>query len=454
MNLFKKKDLNKLLSERIEREKTYGFLDLFLLGIGAIIGTGILVLTGIIASTQAGPAVILSFLISAVSAIFIGLCYAEVATSIPNSGSIYGYAWVVLGEFPAHLLGWTMIGVYILSAATVANGWTGYFAALFHDFGINIPAQLLKSHSQGGIVNLPAMLVVLLIAFILTRGSKESKAINNFMVGLKLFILLLFIVVGVFYVKPSNWTPFAPFGSSGVFAGAATAFFAYLGFDTLATTAEEVKDVQKTLPKTIILSVLVSTTLYIVVCLILTGITSYTNLNKPEAMTYVMQLVGQHKVSMIISAGSIIGILAVILAFTLGASNITMAMSRGGFFPNTFSKMNDKSGSPNFSIMCIGLITSLFAGVLDVKALANLANIGSLIAFATLCYIVVKFRKMYPDNIGGFKVPLYPIVPILGIVICAFLILNLDFMSWVSYALWLVIGSLIYFAYSKKHIYN
>ena len=452
MELFRKKDLSRLLSERAAREKTYGFFDLFLLGIGAIIGTGILVLTGIIASTQAGPAVILSFAISALAAIFIGLCYAEVATSIPNSGSIYGYAWVVLGQFPAHLLGWTMIGVYILSAATVANGWTGYFAALFRDFGIEIPEKFLMSYSQGGIVNLPAILIVLLISFILTRGSKESKAINNVMVILKLSILALFVGVGIFYIEPMNWAPFAPFGASGVFAGAATAFFAYLGFDTLATRAEEVKDVQKTLPKTIIISVLASTTLYIVVCLILTGVTRYSNLNKPEAMTFAMDLIGHPTVAMIISAGSVVGILAVILAFSLGASNITMSMSQGGFFPKIFSKMNKKSKSPNFAILCIGLITALFAGVLDVKALANLANIGSLIAFAILCYVLMKFRKMYPDSIGGFKVPLYPVVPILGIATCTFLIINLDLMSWISYALWLVIGSIIYFTYSKKTI--
>ncbi|WP_099224132.1 APC family permease [Listeria costaricensis] len=454
MPLFQKKDLNLLLENSIAREKTYGLLDLVLLGVGAIIGTGILVLTGIIAATDAGPAVVVSFIISAIAATIIGLCYAEVSSSIPCSGSIYGYAWVVLGQFPAHLLGWTMIGVYILTAATVANGWTGYFNALLLDFHITLPEELLHTPIQGGLINLPSVIIVLVISFLLTRGSKESKMVNNMMVLIKLVIITLFIVVGVFYVEPGNWTPFAPFGVQGIFAGAATAFFSFLGFDALATTAEEVKDVQKTLPKAIILSVLVATTLYVAVCLIMTGMMKYTFLDVPEAMTFVMKVAGQDVVAAIIAAGSVIGILAVILAFILGSSNIIMSMGRGGFLPKTFSTMNKKYQSPNRAIWTVGILTAVFSGLMDVKSLANLANIGSLIAFAVICFIVIRFRQTHPDVKRDFKVPFTPLVPILGIAICLFLVANLDAMSWVVFLIWLLLGTLFYFTYSKKHIEN
>ena len=442
--LLKKKSVTQLLEHNKSKSltKTLGLFDLIMLGIGSIIGTGVLVLTGLVAARDAGPAVIFSFILSAIVCGFIALCYAEIASALPTSGSVYTYSYATIGEFVAHLVGWTLLSIYIVATAAVASGWTGYFHNLISGLGLEIPKSLLLIPSQGGIINLPAVAITLIITLLLSRGTKESKRINNIMV---------FIVVGVFYVKPENWVPFTPYGLSGVLAGGAAVFFAFMGFDILATSAEEVKDPQRNLPIGIIVSLIICTIIYVIVCLVMTGMVSYKELNVPEAMAYVMEVVGQDKVAGVIAAGAVIGLMAVIFSTMYAATRIFFAMSRDGLLPKSLAKINKQTGAPTFTIGLAGIGSSLIAGFIDLKELANLVNIGGLVTFALVCVSVIILRKTHPNLKRGFMVPFVPMLPVISIVSCVFLMLNLPLRTWVYFSIWITIGVLIYFIYSMKH---
>lgn len=448
----KRKSIDDLAHNTQDRPKTLGLFDLSIMGVGAIIGTGILVLTGIVAATDAGPGVVFSFLIAALASCLIGLCYSELTTSIPSSGSAYVYTWVSMGEQVAFFSGWTLLGVYITTTATVATGWTGYLTSFLREINIVLPKSLTLSPFNGGLINLPSVIIVLIITFLLTRGTSESKTINNVLVLIKLSIIFLFVIVGLFYIKPANWHPFLPFGVKGIFTGASTVFFAFLGFDALATSAEEAKNVQRNLPIAIIVSLVVSTTLYIIVSLVMTGDVKYNLLNVPEAMSYVLITIKQPMVAQIISAGAVIGILAVILAFIYASSNIAMAMSRGGFLPAMFSKINKNTGSPNDSLWLIGGVTAIASGLLDIKNLATFSNVGSLCVFLLISVAVLLVRKQYPNLDRPFKVPFGPIIPIASVLVCIFLLGNLPFSAWLNYAGWLTIGLVLYLSYSRSHV--
>jgi APA family basic amino acid/polyamine antiporter len=446
-NLLRKKSVSKLLGESQSKTltKTLGAFDLTMLGIGAIIGTGVLVLTGLVAARDAGPAVIFSFMIAAIVCGFAALCYAEVASTLPVSGSVYAYSYVTIGEFVAHLMGWTLLSVYVVTTAAVAGGWTGYFHNLVSGLGLEIPKALLTIPSQGGMVNLPAVFVTLVITWLLSRGTKESKRVNNIMVLIKIGIVVLFIAVGVFYVKPENWIPFAPYGLSGVFTGGAAVFFAFLGFDALATSAEEVKNPQRDLPIGIIASLVICTIIYVVVCLVMTGMVSYKELDVPEAMAYVLEVAGQDKVAGVIAFG------AVIFAYIYAATRVFFAMSRDGLLPGYFAEINQKTEAPTFTTWLTGIGSALIAGFIDLKELSNLANIGALLTFAMVGVSVIILRKTHPKLQRGFMVPLVPTLPIISIVCCLFLMLNLPLTTWVYFGIWLAIGVAVYFVYSKKH---
>ncbi|MGR3742351.1 APC family permease [Companilactobacillus sp. DQM5] len=448
----KLKEIDDLAHNQKQRPKTLGLFDLSIMGIGAIIGTGILVLTGIVAATDAGPGVIFSFLIAALASGLIGLCYSELTTSIPSSGSAYVYTWVSMGQTVAYFTGWTMLGVYITTTATVAAGWTGYFTSFLGELEIVFPKVLSTTPFNGGIINLPATIIVILIMLLLMRGMSESKTINNILVIVKLSIIILFIIVGIFSVKVKNWSPLLPYGLKGVFNGASTVFFAFLGFDALATSAEEAKDVQKNLPRAIIISLVVSTLLYIVVSLVMTGDVFYKKLNVAEAMSFVLITTHHPLVAQIISAGALLGIIAVILAFIYASSNIAMAMSRGGFLPKKFSELNNKTGSPNKSLLLIGIVAAVGAGFLDLKNLATFSNVGSICVFALISLAVILLRKLYPNLKRPFKVPFGMIIPVSSILICIFLLSNLPFSAWLNYIGWLLIGLIIYLVYSIKHV--
>ena len=452
-SIFRKKDVDTMLKESkaAALEKTLGAFDVTLMSIGATIGTGVMVLTGVVAARDAGPAVILSFICSAIICILVALCYAEFASSVPTSGSAYSYIYVSLGELVAHLVGWSLVIGYTVSTATVAGGWSAYFNGLLKEFGINLPKQLVAIPSQGGIINLPAMLVVLLITVLLSRGTKESKKANNIMVLVKLSIIVLFIAVGVFHIKPANWHPFMPFGFKGVFAGAASVFFAYSGFDAVSTSAEEVKNPQKNLPIGIISSLIICTIIYIIVCLVLTGVTNYTQLNVADAMAYALSSVGQGWAATIISVGAVIGIMAVMLAYSFGASRVLFSMSRDGLLPNVFSKLNKKTNTPTLSTVVVGVLASLMTGVMDLKQLADLANIIIIGTFMLVAISLVVLRKTHPKLKRSFMMPLVPVLPMIAAVCCLFLMCNLSMTTWLYFAGWLAIGTVVYFTYSRKH---
>ncbi|MDF2880514.1 MAG: amino acid permease-associated region [Clostridiaceae bacterium] len=451
--LLRKKDVSSILdgSKSASIHKHLGVFDVTLMSIGATIGTGVMVLTGLVASRDAGPAVVLSFMASAIVCMLVGLCYAEFASSIPTSGSAYAYTYVSLGEIVAHLVGWSLIIGYTLSTATVAGGWAAYFNSLLKEIGIHLPSKFTSIPSNGGIINIPAVIVVLLVTFMLSRGTKESKKINNLMVIIKLAIIVLFVCVGVFYIKPENWHPFMPFGTKGVFAGAASVFFAYTGFDAVSTSAEEVKNPQKNLPIGIVVSLVVCTLIYIVVCLVLTGITYYTKLNVGDAMSYALQSVGQGFAASIISVGAIIGILAVMFAYTYGGSRILFSMSRDGLLPKPFSKINHKTDVPVLSTWVVGITGALMTGVVDLKQLADVANITLIGTFLLVALSVVVLRKSQPDLKRNFKVPLVPFLPILAVICCLFLMFNLSKATWLYFGVWLALGTAVYFTYSRKH---
>lgn len=434
-----------------EHEKTLGLFDLSILGIGAIIGTGILVLTGIVAAEDSGPAIVFSFIIAALASGLIGLCYSELTTSLPNSGSAFYYAWVSIGKSVAFLAGWTLIGVYITTTATVANGWTGYVKSFLEVLGVHLPKMLLVNPSEGGLVNLPAVLMIILMAMILTRGTSESKVINNILVGVKIFIILLFIVVSMWDIKASNWHPFLPYGPQGIFTGASAVFFSFLGFDALATSAEDAKDVGRTIPRAIILSLVISTTLYILVSMVMTGVVSYKHLNVSEAMSFVLLTKGHNFIAEIVSLGAVLGIMAVVFAFIYAGSNILKSMSRSRFLPKGLAQLNAKTQSPNRAIWLVALAAAIFAGLFDLHYLALIANIGSLTVFLLISLIVIIMRYKYPELHRPFKVPFGNTIPILSIIICIVLLVSISLNAWLTYLAWIVIGLIVYFTYSLRH---
>ncbi len=437
--------------KKVEHKKTLGLFDLAILGIGAIIGTGILVLTGIVAAEDAGPAIVFSFLIAALASGLIGLCYAELTTSLPNSGSAFFYAWVAIGKFVAFLAGWTLIGVYVTTTATVANGWTGYVQSFLEVLGVKLPHQFLVNPAAGGYINLPAVLMILLMTIVLTRGTSESKWVNNFLVGVKLFIILLFIVVSVWHVNPANWHPFLPYGYRGIFTGASAVFFSFLGFDALATSAEDAKDVGHTIPRAIVLCLTISTALYILVSLVMTGVLSYKKLNVSEAMSYVLLSQGHNYVAEIVSLGAVLGIMAVVFAFIYAGSNILKSMSRSRFLPKGLSIVNTKTQSPNRAIWLVGLAAAAFAGEFNLHYLALIANIGSLMVFTLISLIVIILRYRYPELKRPFMVPHGKILPLLSIIICIILLANISLKAWLTYLAWIACGLIVYYCYSLRH---
>lgn len=425
-------------------------MDLVLFGIGAIIGSGILVLTGK-ASSEAGPAVIFSFLIAGLACCLAALCYAELASTIPSSGSTYTYLYVSVGEIVAYAIGWVLIGGYVLTAATIANGWSSYFSRLLAGLGLNLPKEIYTLPSAGGYGNIPAVIVVLLITFILSKGTSSSKLVNNLMVVAKVGIVILFIVVGSFYVEPTNWTNnFAPTGFSGVMLAATTVFFAYLGFDAISTSAEETINPEKALPKAIIITMIVCTAFYILVCLVLTGVVEYSRLGTGDALAFVLEEVGQNRVAGIVSLGAVIGLMAGILSFIYAGIRITYTIARDGLLPNNLTKVN-KSHVPGTVTWGLGITTAILAGFLPLGQLADLANVASIIAFALVSYTTIVFYKKYPDLKRGFKVPGMPVLPMISIVLFAALLYSIKLTTWIIFIVWVIIGIVVYFAFSYKN---
>ena len=451
MNIFRRQKVEHILSQNKQsKDRSLGTFDLILMSIGAVIGTGVMVLTGVIAARNAGPAVSLSFIGAGISCIFIVLCYAEFSSTIPSAGSSYSYVYVSLGELCAYLVGLCIVFGYILSISTVSAGWSAYFVELLKSANINLPISLTKIPSEGGIINLPAIFVILLITFLLSQGTKESKKVNNLMVLIKLGVIVLFLGVGVFFIHSENWHPFSPFGLTGIFTGASSVFFAFTGFDTTASAAEEVKDPKKSLPISLITSLLICTGIYVIVSLVLTGIALYNKLDVADALSYALILVGQTKVAALLSVGAVIGIMAVIFADAYGSSRILLALGRDKLLPKYCCSMNTKN-APVYSLWIIGILSAVLGGFVNLTQLANLANMCLLSAYFLVCLSLIVFRKLRPDIKRGFTTPFVPFLPILAMICCAFLIFHLPKIIWLYFGTFIALSVAFYFLYSYKN---
>ncbi|MEC0371423.1 amino acid permease [Paenibacillus chibensis] len=453
MDIFRKKTVGSLDETDGKLKRTLSALDLTALGVGAIIGTGIFVLTGVAAAVHAGPALIISFAIAALTCVLSALCYSEFASSVPVSGSAYAYSYVAFGEIIAWVLGWDLILEYGVAAAAVASGWSSYFTGLLDGFGIHLPVAISGAYdaSRGSIVDLPAMVIIFVITYLLNRGVQETARFNGIMVIVKLVVVLLFIGVGAFYVKPDNWSPFLPFGVGGVINGAATVFFAYIGFDAVSTAAEEVKRPQRDLPIAIIASLAICTLLYILVSLVLTGMVPYTSLNVGDPVAFALRFVNQNALAGLTSVGAIAGMTTVLLVMLFGLTRLLFAISRDGLITSKLSRVSGKAQTPTQSTWVTGTLIALLTGFVPLSKLANLTSIGTLFAFGVVSLGIIALRKNNPDKKGGFRVPWVPFLPLLSAAACLYLMINLQAMTWIGFGVWMVVGLLIYFMYGRRH---
>lgn len=485
--LFAKKPLSLLLEEmkgenRLRR--ILGPVALTSLGVGAIIGTGIFVLTGVAAHDKAGPAIILSFIVSGLACVFAAMCYAEFASMVPVAGSAYTYAYATLGEMFAWIIGWDLVLEYAVASATVAHGWSHYFQDFIGIFGIKIPEFMSRAPfdfnpesgllaSTGTVIDLPAVIIALIVTAILVKGIRESAGFNATMVIIKLVIVIFVIVVGAMYINTQNWTNnFAPFGYTGVsffgktifgqeglggapvgmLAAAATIFFAYIGFDSISTHAEEAKDPRKDVPIGIIASLLLCTFLYIAVAAVLTGMVPYDKINIDAPVSNAFMQVGLPWAQFIISFGALAGITSVLLVMMLSQPRIFLAMARDGLVPRKFfGAVHEKFRTPYKSTILTGIFVSVLTGFLPLRILAELVNIGTLFAFVIVCAAVLIMRKTHPEAERPFRSPWVPFIPVMGILTCLMLMFSLPAENWWRLFIWLAIGFLIYFGYGRKH---
>jgi len=457
VSIFRTKNLDTMVADARTPgglKKVLGPMDLILMGIGAIVGTGIFVLTGTGAVT-AGPALTLSFIIAAVACGFAALCYAEFASSVPVAGSIYTYSYVTLGEIVAWMIGWDLLLEYGLATSTVAVGWSGYFQSLLKGIGIVLPEALRGAPGAipgvDTVFNLPAFLIMLVLTFMLSLGVRESARVNNIMVLIKTGVVLLFIFVGVNYVKPENWQPFMPFGMGSVMSAAALVFFAFIGFDAVTSAAEEVKNPSKDLPIGIIGSLGICTVLYVVVAAIMTGIVPFMNFKGVDhPVSLALQYAGQDWVAGFVDLAAILGMSTVILVMAYGQTRILYAMSRDGLLPKKLSEVHPKYGTPYFATWMVGIIFGLIAAVVPLGVLAELVNIGTLAAFSLVSLAVIILRKKRPDLPRAFRCPGVPVVPALAIIFCLALMSFLSWHTWVAFGIWLALGLVVYFGYARQ----
>lgn len=426
-------------------------LDLTLLGIGAIIGAGIFVLTGVAAATHAGPAIVLSYVIAGLACTFAALSYAELAAAIGGCGSAYGYAYAGFGELIAWIIGWDLILEYSVAVSTVAIGWSGYVNNAFTALGHPLQSVFLKGPFEGGGVDLPALLIILVLSLLLAIGVRQSVRFNTAIVFIKLIAVALFVGVAMFHIQPENWHPFMPFGWEGVMKGAALIFFAYIGFDAVSTSAEEALNPQRDLPIGIIASLVVCTLVYIIVSGLLTAVVHYTTLNVASPVADVLINLGYRFVAGAVATGAIAGLTTVMLVMYYGLTRIFLAMSRDGLLPPFFSRVNSKTQTPIRVTLTSGVIMSLISGFVPIADVAELVNIGTLAAFVLVCGGVIVLRYTNPGLSRPFRTPFSPIVPLLGIIFCIYLMISLSWVTWVRFVIWMAIGLLIYFAYGYRH---
>jgi APA family basic amino acid/polyamine antiporter len=454
-------------SNQHEFKRTLGPLSLVALGIGAIIGAGIFSLTGIAAADNAGPAVVLSFVIAALGCGFAGLCYSELSGMIPAAGSAYSYAYASLGELVAWIIGWALTLEYAVGAATVSVSWSGYVNSFLASFGLALPHALIASpfdlneigQPDPGIVNLPAMIIIVLVSLLLIRGISESAKVNGVIVALKLAVVVAVIGFGAFYVKPANWHPFIPpnagtfghFGISGVFRGAATVFFAYIGFDAVSTAAQEAKNPERDMPIGILGSLAICTVLYVLVCLVLTGLMSYTKLHTAAPVALAISQTPLPWLKVAVSVGAIAGLTSVILVMLLGQSRVFYSMANDGLLPPVFGRVHPRFRTPYLSNLLFMVFAGLAGGFTPISSLGHMTSFGTLLAFVIVCVGVLVLRRTDPTRRRAFRTPYAPLTPILGIIVCGALMFSLQLQTGELAMVWLVIGLGVYFAYSRRH---
>jgi len=451
MSLFRTKTFTPIQDEKFSLRQCLTAFDLTLLGIGAIIGAGVFVLTGIAAATHAGPGVSLSYVIAGCASLFAAFSYAELAASIGGCGSAYSYSYAGFGEIIAWIIGWDLLLEYTMSVSTVAIGWAGYVRDALQSLHIPFPQKLLINPFDGGIVNLPAIVIIMLLAILLCVGVKHSSRFNAIIVLIKLVVIAIFIFVATAHFNTANWHPFLPFGWSGVIQGAALVFFAYIGFDAVSTAAEETVKPARDLPIGIIVSVVICTLIYIIVSAILTGIVSYKTLDVASPVSSAMLSLGHPTVAAIIAAGAIVGLTSVMLVMYFGLTRVCLAISRDGLLPPFFAKIHPRTRTPVLIIVSSGIIMALISGFVPLEEAAELVNIGTLAAFTLVCGGVIMLRWKQPHLPRPFKLPFYPIVPLLGIIFCVYLMLNLPGHAWLRFVVWFAIGMVVYFYYGRKH---
>lgn len=451
MNILRTKPINADAYCDTGLRRCLSAVDLTLLGIGAIIGAGIFVLTGIAAATQAGPAIVLSFVVAGLACAFAALSYAELAAGVGGCGSAYGYAYAGLGEFLAWIIGWDLILEYGVATAAVAIGWSGYLNNALTAMGMPLPMELMKTPLEGGMVNLPALSIILVLSVLLASGVHYSARFNAVMVLIKLVAIAVFVAVASFYVQPANWQPFMPFGWEGVMGGGALIFFAYIGFDAVSTAAEEAINPPRDLPIGILASLAVCTVIYILVAGLLTGVVPYSTLNVPSPVADALLRLGHRWASAVVAAGAIAGLTTVMLVLYYGLTRVFLAMSRDGLLPPVFSAIHPGTRTPVRVIIASGVLIALVAGFTPISDVAELVNIGTLAAFVMVCAGVLLLRYTKPDMPRPFRTPFSPVIPLLGIAFCVYLMLSLPAITWWRFAIWLAIGLAVYFAYSRHH---
>ncbi|WP_347067325.1 amino acid permease [Flavobacterium sp. WV_118_3] len=477
MSIWKRKPLGQLIEEASESEKglkkTLTASGLTALGVGAIIGAGLFSITGLAAATNAGPAITISFIVAAIGCLFAGLCYAEFSSMIPVAGSAYTYSFATMGEFVAWIIGWDLVLEYAVGAATVSISWSRYLTKFLDGYGIHLSEQLTHSPFEGGLINIPAVLIVMVMSLVLMRGTKESALVNGIIVLLKVTVVLVFIALGWQYIRPENYTPYIPentgtfgeFGFTGIIRAAAIVFFAYIGFDAVSTAAQEAKNPKRDMPIGILLSLVICTVLYILFAHVMTGVVNYSAFAGADGIAPVAIAIDHMGVAdasgMITPAypwlnkAIILAILAgyasVILVMLMGQSRVFFSMSKDGLMPKVFSEVHPKFRTPAKNNLLFMLIVSLFAAFVPARVVGEMTSIGTLFAFILVCLGVIVMRRTMPDAPRAFKTPLVPLVPILGVGVCLFMMVFLPLDTWIRLIVWMMIGFDLYIFYGMKH---
>ncbi|WP_234121881.1 amino acid permease [Clostridium hydrogenum] len=452
MDVFRKKTVINFKNDASKSglKKKLTSFDLAAVGIGCVVGTGIFVSTGQ-GAKLAGPAVIISFLLAAITSGLCSLTYSELTSMFPVSGSTYSYSYIAFGEIVAWIIGWDLMLEYLVAGASVASAWSGTFMGILSNFGIKIPISITKTPMAGGILDLPAVLITLAVTLLLYKGVSESAKINNMIVGLKIFIILLFIFFGAMHIKVANYHPFAPYGAGGVMSAAAIIFFSFIGFDAIATAVEETKKPERDVPKGIMICFVVVVVLYMSVALVLTGIIPFKKIDINNALPGALSYIGINWGSALVGAGAVVGMISTLLVVLYGQVRIFMVMSRDGLLPKVFSHVNEKHGTPGLCTVITGVLIAILSGVVPLNIIMELCNIGTLFAFILVSLGIIVLRKTMPDVERKFKCPGVPFTPALTIVFCIYLMLGLKPVTWIRFVIWLLLGLIVYFAYGHKH---